>query len=140
MDKWIKVMLDDGAYMPKRAYAEDAGLDIFTPVDFTVPAKGSAVIDTGVHMFVEKGYVAMLKSKSGLNVKNNLVGEGVVDAYYTGSITVKLYNHGEVDAHFNRGDKVTQIVIMPIVTPTPVLVDAFPETERGSDGFGSTGR
>lgn len=136
----IKVILDEGAFMPKRAYAEDAGLDIFTPIDFVVPAKGSAVIDTGVHMFVEPGYVAMLKSKSGLNVKNNLVGEGVVDALYTGSITVKLYNHGDTDASFKRGDKVVQIVIMPIVTPEPVLVAEFPKTERGSNGFGSTGR
>lgn len=137
--KHIKVMLDKGAYMPTRAYAEDAGLDIYTPVWFTVPAKGSAVIDTGVHMFIEKGYVGMLKSKSGLNVKNNLVGEGVIDCGYGGSIRVKLYNHGDTDEHFKRGDKITQIVIMPIATPEPILVDSFPETDRGSNGFGSTG-
>lgn len=136
----INVILDDGAFMPKRAYPYDAGLDIFTPVDFVVPSKGSATIDTGVHMQIPKGYVGMLKSKSGLNVKHSLVGEGVVDAFYNGSIRVKLYNHGDKDATFARGDKVTQIVIMPIVTPTPVLVDTFPETDRGNNGFGSTGR
>ena len=82
----------------------------------------------------------MLKSKSGLNVKFNLTGEGTIDAGYTGSIVVKLYNHGNDVVNLNRGDKISQIVIMPIVTPKPVLVDTFPETDRGSNGFGSTGR
>ena len=138
--KEIKVVLDDGAFAPKRAYEYDAGLDIFTPVSFTVPARGSAFIDTGVHMLIEPGYVGMLKSKSGLNVKNNLVGEGVLDSFYTGSIGVKLYNHSDVDVSFNRGEKVIQIVIAPIVTPKVVIVDSLPETDRGSNGFGSTGR
>ncbi len=147
MDK-IKVMLDDGAFLPERAHAEDAGMDIRTPVDIVVPPtinlgsvqNGSAVINTGVHVLIPKGYVGMLKSKSGLNVKNNLTGEGTIDAGYTGSIVVKLYNHGKEEVHLKRGDKITQLVILPIETPEPELVTEFPETDRGTNGFGSTGR
>ena len=135
----IKVMLDEGAYMPKRAYEDDAGMDLFTPINFFIPEGGSAVVDTGIHVFIEKGYVGMLKSKSGLNVNRDLVGEGTIDCGYTGSIKVKLYNHGNEPAYFSKGDKIIQLVIMPIVTPVPVLVTEFPETDRGSDGFGSTG-
>lgn len=62
-----------------------------------IPANGSAVIDTGVHIDIPKGYVGFLKSKSGLNVKHDLTSEGVIDAGYTGSICVKLYNHGKTD-------------------------------------------
>lgn len=136
----IKVMLDDGAFMPERAYDADAGMDIRTPVNIIVMPKDSAVISTGVHVFIPVGYVGMLKSKSGLNVKNDITGEGTIDAEYTGSIVVKLYNLGNDVVKLNRGDKVTQIVILPIVTPKPVLVDKFPETDRGNNGFGSTGR
>ena len=66
--------------------------------------------------------------------------EGVIDAGYTGSIKVKLYNLGEDIQYFQRGDKIAQLVILPIVTPALKLVDKFAKTERGDNGFGSTGR
>lgn len=97
-------------------------------------------VDTGVHMEIPEGYVGMLKSKSGLNVNRGVITEGVIDAGYTGSIKVKLYNLGEDIQYFQRGDKIAQLVILPIVTPAPKLVDKFAETERGDNGFGSTGR
>jgi dUTP pyrophosphatase len=101
---------------------------------------GSAVIiDTGVHIEIPQGYVGFIKSKSGLNVKNDLTATGVVDAGYTGSIVVKLYNHGRYIKKFNSGDKLTQIVILPIFTPDLELVDSLDKTERGDNGFGSTG-
>ena len=82
----------------------------------------------------------MLKSKSGLNVKYGIISEGVIDAGYTGSIKVKLYSLDDEITRFKRGDKISQLVIMPIVTPAPKLVEKFAETERGNNGFGSTGR
>lgn len=141
----IRVMLDDGAIMPTRAHADDAGLDLYTPEDFAImPADeygvDSGTVDTGVHVEIPKGYVGMIKSKSGLNVNYGIISEGVVDAGYTGSIKVKLYNLGQDEMRFRRGDKISQLVILPIVTPVPKLVDAFAETERGNNGFGSTGR
>lgn len=148
----IKVMLDKGAIMPTRAHEDDAGLDLYTPEDFglgfvnegnvnrVIDGVDSYIVDTGVHVEIPKGYVGMLKSKSGLNVKYGIISEGVIDAGYTGGIKVKLYSlDGEI-TRFKRGDKISQLVIMPIVTPAPKLAEEFAETERGNNGFGSTGR
>ena len=77
----IAVMLDNGAYMPEYAhFGWDAGADLKSPVDAMIPAGGSAVINTGVHIDITKGYVGLLKSKSGLNVKHDLTSEGVINA------------------------------------------------------------
>ena len=141
----IKIKLDKGAYYPQRAHEDDAGYDLRTPVPISIGAfnpmngPGKAIIDTGVHIEIPKGYVGFLKSKSGLNVKHNIIGEGVVDAGYNGSIHVKLYNLGEEEHHFDAGDKIIQLVILPIATPDLEVVDELSETERGENGFGSTG-
>ena len=84
--------------------------------------------------------VTLLKSKSGLNVKHDITSEGVIDVGYTGSIVVKLYNHGIKPYSVKRGDKITQLVIMPIICPSIEIVEDLQETERGNGGFGSTGR
>lgn len=136
----IKVMLDNYGFMPETAHDEDAGYDIRTPDLLIVRAHDSVTVDTGVHMQIPRGYVGFLKSKSGLNVRDNLTGEGVIDAGYTGSIAVKLYNHGDRAKIFNRGDKIIQIVLLPIYKPELVLVEKLDETSRGDAGFGSTGR
>lgn len=136
----MKIKLDNGAKVPTRAHELDAGYDLYARYSECVPAGGSALFDTGVHMEIPKGYVGFLKSKSGLNVKSGLLGEGVIDAGYTGSIVVKLYNHGTVDQYFNPGNKIAQIVLLPIFTPDLEVVDELTETERGENGFGSTGK
>lgn len=136
----MKIKLDKNAFMPTRAHEDDAGLDLYATEMKVVPAKGSAIFDTGVHIELPKGTVGMLKSKSGLNVKHDLTSEGVIDVGYTGSICVKLYNHGEKDYTVNRGDKISQLVIMPILTPMLEPVDSLGDTERGTGGFGSTGK
>jgi dUTP pyrophosphatase len=136
----MKIVLDDGAFAPARAHETDAGLDLRTPCEVTVPAKGAADIDTGVHVAIPVGYAGFLKSKSGLNVKHGIVSEGVIDSGYTGSIRVKLYNHSDTDYTFKAGDKITQLVILGVVLPPLVLVNSLEDTERGDGGFGSTGR
>lgn len=136
----LRVKLDAGAKMPTRAHGWDAGLDLYATETQIVPAKESAVFDTGVHVEIPVGTVGFLKSKSGLNVKHGITSEGVIDAGYTGSIVVKLYNNSGYDYTVRAGDKISQLVILPIYTPTPVLVDDLEETERGNGGFGSTGR
>ena len=138
--KRIKVQLDEGAFAPESAHAADAGYDLRTPIDFIARAGGSAIVDTGVHIAIPEGYVGFLKSKSGLNVRDGLTGEGVIDAGYTGSIVVKLYNDSNTDKFFKRGDKVIQIVLLPIIKPDIVIVRELEDTERGNKGFGSTGR
>ena len=157
----MKIMLDPGAKMPMRAHPYDAGLDLYTPKDVTIPATetiveesifgfwphktrtivGSAVIDTKVHMEIPEGYVGFLKSKSGLNVNHGLTADGgVIDAHYTGSIAVKVYNHTDKPYYFKAGDKIAQLVILPCLLPELELVDSLEETDRGDNGFGSTGR
>lgn len=136
----MKIKLDEGAFMPERAHRTDAGADLKSPKRATVRPYDSCVIDTGVHVEIPEGYVGMLKSRSGLNIKNGIIGEGTIDAGYTGSIKVKLYNMSETDKTIKKGDKIIQLVIMPVVTPEFELVDELEETERGDKGIGSSGR
>lgn len=136
----MKIVLDKGAYMPERGHRTDAGLDLKTPIAFSLAYGDSIVIDTGVHIELPHGTVGMLKSKSGLNVKHGITSEGVVDEGYTGSIRAKLYNHGFDTVTFEAGDKITQLVILPVITPEIEIADSLEETERGTNGFGSTGR
>ena len=147
----IKVSLDNGAYMPEKAHAEDAGFDLRTPINFILRSVNTGIsglgaecgmitIDTGVHIEIPKGYVGMIKSKSGLNVNHNIITEGVVDAGYTGSIKVKMYNLGSHFKTFEAGDKITQLVILPIPEVELVKVDTIDGGSRGDNGFGSTGK
>ena len=76
----LRVLLDEGAKMPLRAHPFDAGMDLFSRTDTLIPARGSAVFDTGVHVEIPGGSVGFIKSKSGLNMKTNLLAEGVIDA------------------------------------------------------------
>lgn len=135
----MKVMLDENAILPTRAHSTDAGLDLYARETQIVPARESAVFDTGVHIELPHNMAGILKSKSGLNVKHGLTSEGVIDVGYTGSIVVKLYNHSGHDYTVHKGDKISQLVIVPILTPELEVVDRLEETERGNNGFGSTG-
>lgn len=136
----MRIVLDNGAFTPERAHDTDAGLDLRTPIDVTIPPRGSAVINTGVHIELPPNTAGMLKSKSGLNVKCGITSEGVIDVGYTGAIVVKLYNHSDEIMTFKRGDKITQLVIVPVLTPAIEIVDSLDETERGDNGFGSSGK
>lgn len=136
----MKIMLDENAILPRRAHYTDAGYDLFAREAQIIEPRSSAIFDTGVHVDLPVGTVGMLKSKSGLNVNHGLVGEGVIDCGYTGSIRVKLYNHSDERYIVKAGDKITQLVVMPIMTPDLEIVDEFPKTDRGNGGFGSTGR
>ena len=136
----LKVVLDEGAFMPTRAHPEDAGLDLYAREKHLIKCGDSMCFDTGVHVEIPVGYVGMIKSKSGLNVKFGITSEGVIDAGYTGSIVVKLYNNGDHWVEIEKGQKISQLVILPIITPELELVDILEDTERGSGGFGSTGK
>lgn len=135
----MKVMLDPGAKIPTRAHELDAGLDLYSRDFRCIYPGGSYTFDTGVHVEIPAGYVGMIKSKSGLNCKMGLTSEGVIDAGYTGSIAVKLYNHGRDVVYIEKGQKISQLVILPIITPELEVVDNLSATDRGTGGFGSTG-
>lgn len=137
----MKIELESFALPPERAHSTDAGMDLKSPICTTVPARGSVVIDLGVHMELPYGTVGILKSKSGLNVKHGITSTGTIDEGYTGSVKVKLYNHSDTDYIIHRGDKVTQLVVVECLYPTIEIVDHIKrDTERGEGGFGSTGR
>lgn len=134
----IKVKLDEFAFLPTRAHSTDAGWDIKTPVDINIAPRRSITIDTGVHMLIPRGYVSMVKSRSGMN-QHGIQCEGVLDAGYVGSIGVTLYNNGIVPLFYPRGSRIAQVVILPIPETELVEVESLPMTERGDGGFGSTG-
>ena len=145
----MKIKLS-GGILPTRAHEWDAGLDLYTPEDVTVvrsrwtPSEGltvgSATIDTLVHVEIPKGYVGFIKSKSGLMVKHGLTADGTIDSGYVGSIRVKLFNHTSTSYEFKAGEKIAQLVLLPILTPDLELVDELEDTDRGSNGFGSSGK
>ena len=136
----IKVVIDDEAFMPIRAHDTDAGLDLCSPIRKVISKRWAETIDTGVHLEIPKGYCGVLISKSGLNVKSGLTSTGLIDEGYTGSISVKLYNNTDKDYIVERGDKISQLVLMPYIAPELEVVSSLEETKRGNNGFGSTGR
>ena len=136
----VKIKLDKGAIAPTRAHPYDAGLDLYTHGAFAIPSKLSITIDTGVHVQIPEGFVGFIKSKSGLMVNHGITTDGTIDAHYTGSIKVCLFNNGDKSYFGQAGDKIAQLVIVPCILPRLELVDSLEETDRGDNGFGSTGR
>ena len=136
----MKIKLDEGAILPSRAHAFDAGLDLYAREEQVILPGESAVFDTGVHVELPPGTFGKLESKSGLNVKYDVVScGGVIDCGYTGSIKVKLYNLGNKPYMVRKGQKIVQMIIQPCVLPAMQVVDHLDETERGDGGFGSSG-
>ena len=136
----MKIKLDDGALEPTRAHETDAGLDLYSREKRIIHPGESVCFDTGVHIELPKGHCAMLVSKSGLNVRNDITSTGLIDEGYSGSIIVKLYNHGQKETLINKGDKISQLVIFPVLYEPVEITWEICGGERGDAGFGSTGR
>lgn len=138
----MRIMLDEGAKMPTKAHKHDAGYDLYARESLIIGAKESATIDTGVHIELPVGSVGFIKSRSGLMFKHEIIaGEGVIDCGFNGSIGVKLFNLGGRDYKVNAGDKICQLVLLHLENVGGLeLVENLEETERGNDGFGSSGR
>ena len=138
----MKVYLDRGAVMPTRAHGTDAGLDLYARRSADIPARGSAVFDTGVHIQLPHGTYGKIESKSGLNINSDIVScGGVIDEGYTGSIKVKLYNLGDRPFIFHMGEKIAQLIVQPcLYVEAEQTNDWGNDTERGNNGFGSAGR
>lgn len=135
----MRIKLDSGAIMPTRAHKTDAGLDLYSMCEMEIPANGYRCFDTGVHVEIPEGYVGMLTSKSGL-MRQGITSRGTIDCGYIGSIRAILYNHSSHPVKIEQGQKITQLVIMPIIKPELELVGYLDQTDRGEDGFGSTGK
>lgn len=136
----MKVKLDDGARTPTRSHPTDAGLDLYARQDKRVPAHGSALFDTGVHIELPHNTVGMLRSKSGLNTRHGITTTGTIDEGFSGSIVVNVQNHSDNDYFVQKGDKITQLLVVPCLYVDVVLTDEIKGGERGANGFGSTGK
>ena len=139
-ESYMKIKLDKGAIAPTRAHTWDAGLDLYATVDCVIGVGNRHTFDTGVHVQIPEGFVGFIKSKSGLMVKHGMITDGTIDAHYTGPIKVCLFNNGLIEYPVHAGDKIAQLVIVPCMLPKLELVDSLEETDRGDNGFGSTGR
>lgn len=135
----LKIMLDEGAYMPQRAHEADAGADLFSPVEAIVYPGCVTTINTGVHMEIPYGYAGEIMSKSGPFRYSGIFTTGLVDSGYTGCICVTLVNFGNDPFVIKKGQKITQIVIRKVELCEFEKVDDLTETERGDGGYGSTG-
>lgn len=144
MIQWqIKIQLDDGAKAPVKAHEADAGFDLFRKeggVPIYIPPHRAYTFDTGVHMAIPDWWCGVLIAKSGMNVKNGITSTGLIDSGYTGSIRVKPYNHSNDTFIVQPGDKISQIIILPVPHIELMQVEELEDTERGSNGFGSSGR
>ena len=137
----MQVYLDPGAHAPTRAHPQDAGLEIRAMADAVVPAHGRAVLHTGVHVRIPSDCCGVLIAKSGLNINHDLTSTGLIDETYSGEIVVKLYNHGPLSYHIHAGDKISQLVVLPVqYVPVELVPELWQAEGRGTNGFGSTGR
>ena len=136
----MNVYLEPGTKAPTRAHETDAGMDIYSRETMLVPAHGSAVFHTGVHIELPHCTVGLLKSKSGLNVLHDITSDGTIDEGYSGEILVKLINHGDRDYWVHEEDKITQLLVVPVRYERISVADSIMGGERGSNGFGSTGK
>lgn len=137
----IKYSLDTGAFEPTKAHLDDAGLDLRARTDKMVYSKDSAVFDVGVHVAIPKKHMGEIVGRSGLNINHGIVvPKGTVDCGFTGSIKVKLYNLSDTNYEVHAGDKIAQLIVVPIADCIMIESKSLDDTERGNDGFGSTGR
>ena len=137
----MNIYVEKGAYVPERAHKTDAGLDVRSYENRLVKAHGGALLHTGLHVQLPHGTAGMLVSKSGLNVKHGITSTGLIDEGYTGEIMVKLYNHSDSDYLVNAGDKISQLVVIPVLYEDIQFKNFLDEnTERGDHGFGSSGK
>jgi dUTP pyrophosphatase len=135
--------LDPGLPLPSYARPGDAGADLMTTVDVSLPPGARALVPTGIAIALPDGYVALVHPRSGLAARHGLSivnTPGTIDAGYRGEITVLLVTHDPVDTiELRRGDRIAQLVVQRFERAAFTEVDALPESVRGIGGYGSTG-
>jgi dUTP pyrophosphatase len=133
--------LHPDAKIPLFAYSTDAGMDVFTIEDITIPDGAHRLIRTGIAIAIPEGYVALVWDKSGIaNMRHLKTVGGVFDTDYRGEYLIGVYNFGTTPQSFQKGDKIAQILIQKVEHPELIEVDELDDTVRGAGAFGSTGR
>ncbi|PYH90077.1 putative dUTPase [Aspergillus ellipticus CBS 707.79] len=135
----VKKLTESGR-APTRGSAFAAGYDVYSAKDTVIPAKGKALVDTGIAIAVPGGTYGRIAPRSGLASKHFIdTGAGVIDADYRGEVKVLLFNFSDVDFTIKEGDRIAQLVLERIYTPEVMIVEELEESVRGAGGFGSTG-
>lgn len=136
----LKVKVFPGGVVPVRKHDNDAGLDLALPEDLIIAPRSRAFVNTRVAVQLPKSTTGIIKSRSSLNKAGIQCEGGVIDEGYRGSIGLIIYNHNDYPFKFRKGDRVAQLLVMPVLYTEVVEVSDLTETERGDGGFGSTGR
>lgn len=135
--------LDPDAPLPERAHPGDAGLDLRSMVDVVVEPGARALVPTGLAVAIPVGYAGLVLPRSGLASRHGLTmanAPGLIDSGYRGEIICAVVNLDRDHAvRITRGDRIAQLVIVPVPAVHPVLVDELSSSSRGEGGFGSTG-
>ena len=132
--------LNPKAKLPEYAHLGDAGMDFFSVEDLKIKPGERIVCQTGIAMRIPEGYVGLIWDKSGVASKSGIkTMGGVVDSGYRGEVGVILQNLSKKDYNIKSGDQVAQMLIQKVESPKIEEVGELDNTERGEDGFGSTG-
>lgn len=138
----IKI-LNPLASLPSLAYGDgDAGMDLASAADLTLKPGERALVPTGIAIAIPRGYGGFVQPRSGLAARHGITltnSPGLIDSNYRGEIKVIIHNTGGEDFVIGVGDRIAQLVIMPVVRAELKQVDELPDTERGENGFGSSG-
>jgi dUTP pyrophosphatase len=130
---------------PKYAYPTDSGFDLYSTEELSIDSFGRVLVPTGLHFDIPDGYEIQVRSKSGLALKQGLMvlnSPGTVDQGYTGEIKVIIFNASNVKVKIEKGQKIAQAVVSPVVSGkwiNLVKVDNIEDKDRSDKGFGSTG-
>lgn len=139
----LKIKVTKPEYTPTRAHEGDAGLDLRATETTLIQSGEIKAIPTGVHAEIPPGYVGLLFARSGNAAKKGLClanGVGVIDSGYRGEIKALMTNFSPFTRGVEDGERIAQLLIMPIVIPDIEIAEELDETDRGEGGFGSTGR
>lgn len=136
-------ILDDGMQAPTYEHPGDAGLDLSTTIDITLAPGQRQVVPTGIAVALPAEHVGFVVPRSGLAARSGVSlvnAPGTIDAGYRGEIKVVLVNHDPADSvSLRRGDRIAQLVVMPVSSVHCTVVDSLPDSSRGVGGLGSTG-
>ena len=134
--------INPDAVLPAYAHEGDAGMDLSSAVDATVPARGRAMVPTGLAMELPPFYEAQVRPRSGLAAKKGITvlnTPGTIDSGYRGEVCVILYNTSDEDFRVAAGDRIAQMVVAPVTRAEIAEAESLDSTDRGEGGFGSTG-
>jgi dUTP pyrophosphatase len=135
------VRLSEHAYLPTRGSSKAAGLDVYTPISGTVPAHQRLLVPLDIALCLPPNTYGHILPRSGLAVKHGIhVGAGVIDEDYRGNVGVLLMNLSDVPFVFSKGDRIAQLVVKPYASVDVVEVNELDQSDRGQQGYGSSGK